>query len=152
MLKVNDMAPLFALESQNGHVVSLEGLRGQKVIVYFYPKDFTGGCTFQAKSFAELHNEFIKLGYIVLGISKDDVKSHQKFCKELDLPFTLLSDPTRETIIKYGVSQDVVMHGDLAIDSRRMTFVIDESGKITHIFPDVDPKTSSAELLALLRK
>lgn len=152
MLKINDVAPLFSLLDQNGNMVHLADYRGKKVVVYFYPKDFTGGCTLQAKSFAALYDEFATLGYTVIGISKDDVLSHKSFCTSLNLPFLLLSDPTRETIKNYGVSQEVVMHGDPAIDSRRMTFVVDEDGRISHVFPDVDPKDSSEALLQILRK
>lgn len=152
MLKIKDVAPNFSLMSANGKYVSLSDYLGKKVIIYFYPQDFTGGCTLQAKSFASLYEEFGKLGYVVLGISKDSVESHKEFCSAYNLPFTLLSDPKREVIDAYGVRQPVVMFGNIAVDTRRTTFVVDEKGMIMHVFPDVDPKTSTLELLELLRK
>lgn len=151
MLKVKELAPLFSLQSQDGNLVNLIDYRGKKVIIYFYPQDFTGGCTLQAKNFAKLYDEFGKLGYVVLGISKDDVASHKNFCDAYKIPFTLLSDPSRTAIKAYGVLQDVVYYGDIAVDTRRTTFVIDESGYISHVFPDVDPKDSTDKLLELLK-
>lgn len=152
MLKVKDLAPLFSLKSQKGEVINLKDYRGQRVIIYFYPQDFTGGCTLQAKDFAKNYDEFAKLGYKVFGISKDSVESHLSFCTAYDLPFTLLSDPTREVIKAYGVFQETVWYGDIGVDTRRSTFVIDEKGYISHVFLDVDPKTSTLALLELLKK
>lgn len=150
MLKVNDSAPLFSLEAQDGRLVHLKDFRGQKVILYFYPQDFTNGCTLQAKNFAKLYDAFAHLGYVVIGISKDSVASHREFCDTYQLPFLLLSDPHRTAIKAYGVLQDVVYYGDIAVDTRRTTFVIDEKGIISHVFPDVDPKVSTATLLERL--
>lgn len=151
MLKVKDHAPLFSLKNQKGETVHLQDFRGHKVIVYFYPQDFTGGCTLQAKDFAKHYDDFAKKGYKVIGISKDSVESHKSFCSTYELPFTLLSDPTRETIKAYGVFQETVWYGDIGVDTRRSTFVIDEEGLITHIFLDVDPKTSTLALLDMLK-
>lgn len=152
MLKVHDVAPLFTLEAQDGRLVNLKDFRGQKVVLYFYPQDFTNGCTLQAKNFAKFYDEFSHLGYTVIGISKDSVASHRDFCDTFQLPFLLLSDPQRSAIKAYGVLQDVVYYGDIAVDTKRTTFVIDEKGIITHVFPDVDPKTSTLSLLESLKK
>lgn len=151
MLKVNDLAPHFSLLNQEGKEVSLRDFLGRKVVLYFYPLDFTGGCTLQAQSFGKYYQEFLRLGYEVIGISRDEVESHKRFCTAYNLPFILLSDPTLKTIKDYGVFIDV-KYQDLIINSRRVTFVIDESGKISHVFPDVDPETSSRELLEILAK
>ncbi len=152
MLKIKDRAPLFSLQSQSGQVINLIDYLGHKVIIYFYPQDFTGGCTLQAKDFSKHYEEFNKLGYKVFGISKDSVESHASFCDAYKIPFTLLSDPKREVIKAYGVFQETVWYGDIGVDTRRSTFVIDEEGKVLDIFLDVDPKTSTLALLEKLKK
>ncbi len=152
MLKVNDVAPQFRLLNQEGKLVSLSGFLGRKVVLYFYPLDFTEGCSLQAQSFGKYHAEFLRLGYEVIGVSRDEVEAHKRFCTAYKLPFILLSDPQLEAIKAYGVDIPDFKYGDLIIKSRRVTFVINENGLITHVFPDVDPETSSGELLEILAK
>ncbi len=152
MLKVNDLAPKFTLLNQDGEKVSLLDFVGRKLILYFYPLDFTSGCSLQAQNFSKYYAEFLRLGYEVIGVSRDEVESHKRFCSAHNIPFILLSDPSLKTIKDYGVYIDDVHYKDLVINSRRVTFVIDEAGVITHVFPDVDPETSSAELLEILAK
>ncbi len=152
MLKVNDLAPKFTLLNQEGKPVSLDDFHGRKVILYFYPLDFTKGCSLQAQSFGKYYEEFLRLGYEVIGVSRDEVESHKRFCTANNIPFILLSDPSFKTIKDYGVYIDDVHYRDLVINSRRVTFVVNEAGVITHVFPDVDPESSSAELLDILAK
>ena len=150
MIKINQLAPDFTLKNEFNEDVCLSSFRGQKVILYFYPKDFTSGCTVQAICFPKHNDEFNKLGYKVIGVSKDTVASHSRFILKQNLNFMLLSDPTRQVLETYGVVKEKTMYGKKVKGTRRTTFIINEEGLISDIFYDVDPKTSTKELLAYL--
>lgn len=150
MLELQSKAPLFSLKNQQGHVVSLNDFLGKKVVLYFYPKDNTPGCTRQACAFRDLHNEFKKLNVEVIGISKDNIKAHQKFIEDHSLPFTLLSDIELKTINDYQVLQEKKMYGKLTKGVKRSTFIIDEQGMIEKIFPNANPDTNAQDILNYL--
>ena len=150
MLNVGDKAPLFTLPDKNGNSVSLSDFRGKKVVLYFYPKDNTPGCTRQACAFAGLYGEFKKRGVEVIGISRDSVASHLKFSEKYGLDFILLSDPALIAIKAYEVWQEKKLYGKLNFGVVRTTFIIDEDGKIAKIMPKVKPDTNAAEILAEL--
>jgi peroxiredoxin Q/BCP len=137
MLKVGDKAPLFTLLDKNNEKISLKDFKGKKVILYFYPKDMTSGCTQEACDFRDAFPAFNKLKAVVLGISIDSVTSHNKFAGKYDLPFTLLSDENKEVVEKYGVWKEKSMYGRKYMGIERTTFLIDEEGKIKNIFPKV---------------
>lgn len=147
MLEVGMKAPDFTLNDKNGERVSLSDFLGQKVVLYFYPKDNTPGCTRQACAFAGAYNEFQARGVEVIGISKDSVASHIKFAKKYGLPFVLLSDPELAAIKAYGVWQEKKLYGKVSMGVVRTTFIIDEEGKIEKIMPKVKPDTNAAEIL-----
>lgn len=150
MLEVGTKAPDFKLQDKDGKEVSLSDFIGKKVVLYFYPKDNTPGCTRQACAFAGLYNEFQKKGVEVIGISKDSVASHIKFAEKYNLPFILLSDSELSAIKAYGVWQDKKMYGKVTMGVVRTTFIIDEKGNIEKIMPKVKPDTNAAEILELL--
>ena len=150
MLQIGIKAPNFTLLDKNGNTVSLSDFFGKKVVLYFYPKDNTPGCTRQACAFAALYNEFEKKGVQVIGVSKDSVASHIKFAEKYNLPFILLSDPELDAIQKYDVWQEKKMCGKVGMGVVRTTFVIDEQGNIAKILPKVKPDTNAAEILAEL--
>ena len=150
MMKTGDMAPEFSLPDKDGNLISLSDFKGHKVIVYFYPKDNTPGCTRQACAFAGAYAEFQKRGVEVIGISKDSVASHVKFAEKYDLPFILLSDPDRVAIEAYGVWQEKKMCGKVSMGVVRTTFIIDENGNIEKVMPKVKPDTNAADILAEL--
>ena len=150
MLEVGTKAPAFTLPDQDGKMVSLKDFKGQKVVLYFYPKDNTPGCTKQACNFGELLPQFREKGAVVLGVSKDSVASHKKFQEKFGLPFTLLSDTELKVIQAYGVWQEKKNYGKVSMGVVRTTFIIDEAGKISHIMPKVKPDTNAAEVLELL--
>lgn len=150
MLNVGDVAPNFTLNTKDGTPVSLSDFKGKKVILYFYPKDNTPGCTRQACAFAGLYGEFQKRNVEVIGISKDSVASHVKFAEKHGLPFVLLSDPELLAIKSYGVWQEKKLYGKISFGVVRTTFIIDEEGKIEKIMPKVKPDTNAAEILAEL--
>ncbi len=147
MLKAGDPAPLFTLSDKDGNQVSLSDFSGKKVVLYFYPKDNTPGCTRQACAFAQNYGEFRKKDIVVIGISKDSVESHRKFAEKFSLPFFLLSDPELQVIQAYGVWQEKKLYGKVSMGVVRTTFLIDESGKIMEIMPKVKPDTNAAEIL-----
>ena len=149
MLQIGMKAPDFTLPDKNGNPVTLSSFRGRRVVVYFYPKDNTPGCTRQACAFAANLAEFEKRGITVIGISKDSVSSHQKFAEKYNLPFILLSDPDRVAIEAYGVWQEKKMAGKVGMGVVRTTFLIDEEGVITAVMPKVKPDTNAAEILAM---
>lgn len=151
MLEVGMKAPEFTLPDKDGNMVSLAGFAGKKVVLYFYPKDNTPGCTRQACAFAGAYEEFKSINAVVIGISKDSVASHQKFAEKHELPFILLSDPERSAIEAYGVWQEKKNYGKVSMGVVRSTFVIDESGVIEKAMPKVKPDTNAAEILAYLR-
>ena len=150
MLEVNEKAPDFTLKNKDGEDVSLSDFRGKKVVLYFYPKDNTAGCTRQACAFAASYGKFKKKGAVVIGISRDSVASHGKFAEKYDLPFILLSDPELETIKAYGVWQEKKMYGKTTMGVVRSTYIIDEDGRIDAVMPKVKPDTNAEEVLALL--
>lgn len=150
MLEVGQKAPDFTLKDKDGKEVSLSDFRGKKVVVYFYPKDSTPGCTRQACAFGAVYSEFKAKNCEVIGISKDSIASHVKFAEKYDLPFILLSDPDRLAIEAYGVWQEKKMCGKVGMGVVRTTFVIDEEGNIEKIMPKVKPDTNAAEILAEL--
>ncbi len=150
MLKVGDRAPLFTLSDKDGNAVSLEDFRGKKVVLYFYPKDNTPGCTRQACAFAAAYQAFNQKNAVVIGVSRDGVASHQKFAQKYSLPFILLSDPDLSAITAYGVWQEKKLYGKVSMGVVRTTFVIDEEGVITHIMPKVKPDTNAQEVLSLI--
>lgn len=150
MLKIGDKAPEFTLKDKDGKEVSLSHFAGKKVVVYFYPKDNTPGCTKQACAFAGLYGEFQKKGVEVIGISRDSAASHVKFAEKYNLPFILLSDPELAAIQAYGVWQEKKLYGKATMGVVRTTFLIDEQGKIQQVMPKVKPDTNAAEILAQL--
>ena len=152
MLNAGMKAPDFTLNDQNGSPVRLSDYLGRKVVLYFYPKDNTPGCTRQACAFAESYSAFREQNVAVIGVSKDSVASHVKFAQKFDLPFTLLSDPERQAIEAYGVWQEKKMCGKVSMGVVRTTFIIDEQGMIEHVMPKVKPDTNAAEILAHLAK
>ena len=150
MLQIGMTAPNFTLPDKDGNPVILSDLRGRKVVLYFYPKDNTPGCTRQACAFAGSFSEFERRGVTVIGISKDSVASHQKFAEKYNLPFILLSDPDRVAIEAYDVWQEKKMAGKVGMGVVRTTFIIDENGVITAVMPKVKPDTNAQEILAML--
>ena len=152
MLQIGDKAPNFTLQDKNGHPVSLSDFLGKKVILYFYPRDNTPGCTRQACAFAGAYKAFQELNVEVIGISRDSVASHEKFAQKHSLPFILLSDPNLEAINGYGVWQEKKQYGKVSMGVVRTTFIIDEEGKIEKIMPKVKPDTNAQEILEALSK
>ena len=147
MIEIGTKAPDFTLKDKDGKEVSLSDFLGKKVVLYFYPKDNTPGCTRQACAFAETYEEFKSKNFEVIGISKDSVASHVKFAEKYSLPFVLLSDPERKAIEAYGVWQEKKMCGKVSMGVVRTTFIIDESGNIAEIMPKVKPDTNAQEIL-----
>ena len=150
MLEVGTKAPQFTLSDKDGNAVSLSDFLGKKVVLYFYPRDNTPGCTRQACAFASNYEGFKSKDVIVIGVSKDSVASHQKFAEKYDLPFILLSDPDRQVIEAYGVWQEKKNYGKVSMGVVRSTFIIDEQGVIEKVMPKVKPDTNAAEILAYL--
>ena len=150
MLELQAKAPDFTLSDKDGKQVSLSDFLGKKVILYFYPKDNTPGCTRQACAFAGAYEQFRQKNAEVIGISKDSVASHVKFAEKYNLPFVLLSDPELQAIRAYGVWQEKKLYGKVSMGVVRTTFIIDEEGKIEKIMPKVKPDTNAAEILAEL--
>ena len=150
MLEVGTKAPQFTLSDKDDNAVSLSDFLGKKVVLYFYPRDNTPGCTRQACAFASNYEGFKSKDVIVIGVSKDSVASHQKFAEKYDLPFILLSDPDRQVIEAYGVWQEKKNHGKVSMGVVRSTLIIDEQGVIEKVMPKVKPDTNAAEILAYL--
>ncbi|MBQ7896204.1 MAG: thioredoxin-dependent thiol peroxidase [Oscillospiraceae bacterium] len=150
MLEVGTKAPGFALIDKNGKTVSLSDFAGTKVVVYFYPKDNTPGCTRQACAFAQNYEKFEEKNVVVIGISKDSAASHLKFAEKYDLPFVLLSDPERQAIEAYGVWQEKKLYGKVSMGVVRSTYLINEQGIIEKVMPKVKPDTNAEEILAYL--
>ena len=150
MLEIGMKAPDFTLKDKNGNDFTLSSLLGKKIVLYFYPKDNTPGCTRQACAFAGAYKQFEAKGVEVIGISKDSVASHVKFAEKYDLPFILLSDPDRVAIEAYGVWQEKKMCGKVSMGVVRTTFIIDEDGNIEKVMPKVKPDTNAADILAEL--
>ena len=151
MLEAGTKAPAFTLPDQDGSPVSLSGFAGKKVVLYFYPKDSTPGCTRQACAFAAAYGEFERLGVPVIGVSKDSAASHRKFADKHSLPFLLLSDPELTAIQAYGVWQEKKLYGKVSMGVVRTTYIIDENGVIEKAMPKVKPDTNAAEILDYLK-
>ncbi len=150
MLQAGMKAPEFTLNDQHGAEVHLSDYLGKKVVLYFYPKDNTPGCTRQACAFAESYEAFKAQDVIVIGVSKDSVASHVRFAQKYDLPFVLLSDPELKSIEPYGVWQEKKMCGKTSMGVVRTTFIIDEQGIIEKVMPKVKPDTNATEILDYL--
>ena len=150
MLEKGMKAPDFTLEDKDGNRVSLSDFLGKRVVLYFYPKDNTPGCTRQACAFAGLYKEFQNKGVEVIGISRDSMASHVKFAEKYNLPFILLSDPELAAIQAYGVWQEKKLYGKTSMGVVRTTFIIGEDGIIEKVMPKVKPDTNAAEILAEL--
>ena len=150
MLEIGSQAPDFALTDKDGNTVRLSDFPGRKVVLYFYPKDNTPGCTRQACAFAAAYEEFRSQDIAVIGISKDSAASHRKFAEKFDLPFLLLSDPELQAIQSYGVWQEKKLYGKVSMGVVRSTFIIDAQGKLEKIMPKVKPDTNAAEILSYL--
>ncbi len=150
MLEKGIKAPDFTLSDKNGNSVSLSDFAGKKVVLYFYPRDNTPGCTRQACAFSALYSEFKNKNIEVIGISKDSVASHAKFAEKHGLDFVLLSDPELNAIQAYGVWQEKKLYGKVSMGVVRTTFIIDENSIIEKVMPKVKPDTNAAEILAEL--
>jgi len=151
MLKTGSKAPGFTLQSDGGKPLSLSDLQGGKVVLYFYPKDDTSGCTTQACEFRDNWAAVERAGALVLGVSPDDVGSHQKFKRKYSLPFPLLADPDHVVAERYGVWGEKSMYGRKYFGIHRTTFLIDEAGRIAKVFEKVRPKGHAGEVLEALR-
>lgn len=150
MLEIGQKAPNFTLQGSLGNKVSLSDFLGKRVVVYFYPKDNTPGCTRQACAFAGAYDEFKARDVAVIGISKDSTASHLKFAEKYSLPFILLSDPDLEAIKAYGVWQEKKLYGKVSMGVVRTTFIIDREGRVEHIMAKVKPDTNASEILSAL--
>lgn len=150
MLKEGSKAPAFTLPNQDGKKISLKDFLGKKVVLYFYPKDMTSGCTKEACDFRDHIKLFHNKDVIVLGVSPDSVQSHKKFQEKYNLPFDLLSDETKKVLEKYGVWKEKSMYGKKYFGVERTTFIIDEKGKIKKIFPRVKVDGHIKEVLEAL--
>ncbi len=151
LLEAGAQAPNFTLPDGEGNLISLSDFAGKKVVLYFYPRDNTPGCTRQACAFAGAFEEFRRIDAVVIGISKDSVASHKKFAEKYDLPFLLLSDPELTAIQAYGVWQEKKLYGKVSMGVVRSTFIINENGVIEKVMPKVKPDTNAAEVLAYLK-
>ena len=152
MIQINEKAPLFELKNQNDETVSLKDYRGKKVVLYFYPKDATPGCTTQACSFRDFNKEIEGLGAVVLGISKDDVASHKKFAEKQGLNFNILADEDAKTIDAYGVWKEQSMFGKTFMGTTRSTFIISEDGLIEKVFAKADTKNNAQEVYDYIKE
>jgi len=147
-LQTGDEAPEFAAKDQNGNDVRLSDFKGKKVILYFYPKDDTPGCTAQACNLRDNYESLLSQDFVVLGVSVDNEKSHQKFIKKYDLPFPLLADTDHTIVESYGVWVEKSMYGKTYMGTARTTFVIDEKGLISEIIQKVDTKNHTDQILS----
>ncbi|MDA0322161.1 MAG: thioredoxin-dependent thiol peroxidase [Verrucomicrobia bacterium] len=147
MIKAGDKAPSFTLTDQNGDKVAMKDFDGQKVAIYFYPKDDTPGCTKQACSIRDDYRKVSKAGIVILGISPDDEKKHRRFVDKYDLPFTLLADPDKKALQKYGVWQEKSMYGRKYMGVVRTTFLIDEKGKVVSVIEKPKVANHAGEIL-----
>jgi peroxiredoxin Q/BCP len=150
LLAVGDKAPDFATVDQSGARVSLKDFRGKKVVLYFYPKDDTPGCTKEACSFRDGFSKFRRRKIEILGVSVDDEKSHKKFAEKYDLPFRLLADAEKRIVKDYGVWGEKSLYGRKYMGTNRVTYVIDEQGKIAAVWPKVKPDGHADEILAAI--
>jgi len=146
-LQVGEIAPQFEAKDQNGNAVKLTDFQGKKVVLYFYPKDDTPGCTAQACSLRDSYEAMLARGYVVLGVSVDDEKAHQKFIKKYNLPFSLLADTDHALVEAYGVWIEKSVYGRTYMGTARTTFVIDEKGVIQEIISKVDTKNHAEQVI-----
>lgn len=151
MVEVGKLAPNFSLFDSNGVRVSLDDFKGRKVVLYFYPKDMTSGCTKEACDFRDFFPNFKKIKTAIIGISPDSIESHKKFINKYNLPFILLSDEKKEVIQKYGVWKEKTLYGKKYMGVERTTFILDEKGKIVKIFPRVKVNGHAEEVLKMLK-
>jgi peroxiredoxin Q/BCP len=151
LLTVGTQAPEFTTTDQDGKTRSLSDFKGKKMLLYFYPKDNTPGCTKEACGFRDHFNEFRRLGVEILGVSIDAEKSHRSFVQKYELPFTLLADPDKRLVEMYGVWGEKKRYGRTYMGTNRVTYLIDEAGTIIAVFPTVKPATHAEELLAMLQ-
>jgi peroxiredoxin Q/BCP len=147
MISEGELVPKFELQDANGNLVKSSELKGKKYVIYFYPRDFTPGCTTEADEFSKDYPKFKKAGIEVVGISKDDVKSHRKFCDKMNIPYILLSDVDTDVCKKFGVWGKKKFMGREFMGINRCTFLINEKGKIFKVFLKVKPKGHSKEVL-----
>ena len=152
LLQPGAKAPDFSTTDQSGKKITLKEYRGKKVVLYFYPKDDTPGCTKEACAFRDHFAEFKQLGVEVLGVSVDTEKSHKSFAEKFKLPFTLLADTNKKIVNAYGVWGEKSMYGRKYMGTNRVTYLIDESGRIAVVFPKVKPEEHAAEILAMVSK
>lgn len=150
MLAEGDKVPTFELQDANGETIKSSQLKGKKFVVYFYPRDFTPGCTIEADEFSKEYKKFQKIGVQIIGISTDDVESHKKFVTKMKIPYVLLSDPESEVCKKFGVWGKKQFMGKEYMGVIRSTFLVDEKGKIFKAYPSVKPKGHAEEVLAAL--
>lgn len=146
-LKAGDKAPHFEAKNQKGETVSLDDFKGRKVVLYFYPKDDTPGCTKEACNLRDHHKELLDAGYEVVGVSIDDVESHEKFASKYNLPFNLLADPEKQIVSDYGVYGEKNSFGKKKMGTKRTTFVIDEEGTIEQVIKSVKTEDHAAQVL-----
>lgn len=146
-LKIGDKAPDFIANDQNGHSVSLKSYKGHRIALYFYPKDDTPGCTAQACNLRDNFSELTVKGIVVIGVSVDEVKKHKKFEDKYKLPFTLVADEDKKIVHDYGLWGEKKFMGKTYMGTSRVTFLIDEKGKIVHIIDKVDTKNHTAQIL-----
>lgn len=151
MLEIGQKAPDFALQNQNGEEVRLSDYKGKKVVLYFYPKDNTKGCTAQSCGFRDFNEEIKSLNAVVIGINKDSVKTHQNFTNKYELPFELLSNQDLDVLQNYGVWQEKKLYGKVNMGIVRTTFIIDENGNIEKIFNKVKASDNPKEVLSYLK-
>lgn len=150
MLEIGSKAPDFVLKDKDGNEIRLADFLGKKIVLYFYPRDNTPGCTRQACAFAQAYEGFKAKDVVVIGVSKDSVASHQKFAEKYELPFILLSDPEKDVIQVYDVWKEKKLYGKVSFGVERSTYIIDENGFIEKALAKVKPDTNAAEILAYL--
>ena len=150
MLAIGSVAPAFTLPDKDGNNVSLSDFSGKKVVLYFYPKDSTPGCTRQAQAFRDAFAQFAAAGAVIIGVSKDGVKSHANFAAKQELPFILLSDTEKEVLQAYEVWQEKKLYGKVSMGVVRSVYVIDEAGKVAAAWTKVKPEQSAADALAFV--
>jgi peroxiredoxin Q/BCP len=151
MLEEGDKVPSFELQDADGKTVKSSEFKGKKYVVYFYPRDFTPGCTIEADEFSKEYKKFQKIGATIIGISTDSVESHKKFVEKMGIPYVLLSDPESEVSKKFGVWGKKQFMGKEYMGIQRSTFLVDEKGKIFKVYPSVKPKGHAEEVLAVLK-
>lgn len=149
-LQSGSTAPNFKAKDQHGKTISLSDYKGKKVVLFFYPKDNTPGCTAEACSLRDNYDILLTKGYVIIGVSIDDEKSHQKFITKYDLPFTLISDTDHKVVTDYGVWVEKSMYGRKYMGTARVTFIINEKGKIDHVFEKVDTKDHASQILEVI--